>query len=506
MISRVQNSSGMVHDSKNTALFIAVFLTFLFVAVAAYSSILNNTLIGDDYFYSVKAGELSFTGLWHLFDNHPSFIRPVPSFFFWLQFKAFGVEATPYHLFNIFVHAGNAFLLFWLLLRLGMSRLTGIMSGLLFTVAPVAAEPVTWASGRYDLLSTFFILLATGLYLTSVKKNSYPFYAGALAAAFTAMFCKESAMILVIIFPVIELLYGFPGEGSNQNLDSWQARLRASSPRLVIFYSLFAGYVALRLAILGRLGGYRDVPLLSAPDPLTATKTIWTFLSPLNSQVVSRTVIAIIGGLFLALLIVSLALVLSRWKRATRETHRAWILLLVLLIATMVPVNTQLFRFGIGHNLKDSRELYIITLLAISLMMISLFEFGWEKISWRIAAAAAIVLLLIPWTWGLRENNTLWERASVISLEILEDTRGLLPDPPPDAKLYFIGVPEWDGAYVYVTSLKHALADYYGRKDLQVMTVKQTDEDYDVNETSDGYLFVYDREIEEIVLIHGPGE
>ena len=97
---------------------IAIFLAYLVIATLAYWSILNNTLIGDDYFYTVKAGELSFSGLWHLFDMHPSFIRPLPSFVFWLQYKLFGVEGTYSHMINVVFHAGNAYLLFLSLIHI----------------------------------------------------------------------------------------------------------------------------------------------------------------------------------------------------------------------------------------------------------------------------------------------------------------------------------------------------------------------------------------------------
>jgi len=483
---------------------IAVFLSYLLIATLAYWSILNNTLIGDDYFYTVKAGELPLSGLWHLFDNHPSFVRPLPSLTLWLQYKLFAVEGTYSHLINIAFHAGNAYLLFWLLKKFRVSPYTALISSFMFLITPVAAEPVTWASGRFDLMSTFFILLATGLYLTSVRGKSYPFYACALFAAFAAMLCKESAMILVILFPVLELLHGVLPNQSGPDNTSLRERMTRSIIRLLVFYGFFAAYIAMRFAILGRLGGYKDVPFAAVPNLLTAAKTFWTFLSPVNSQFASNAFLFGIGGFFLLLLVTSQVLAIIRWKSTTVAIHKAWLFLVIFLFSTIAPVNIQLFRYGIGHDLKDSRELYIITMLALSLMMIGLLEFGWKKGKWRIYATVAVLLLVLPWLWGLTKNNIPWERSAVISNAVLEDTLDLLPNPPPDARIYFYGVPEWDGAYIYINALRHAVAERYGRKDLRIKQIWLDEKDYDLNETRDGYLFVYDPEQKKLILVHGP--
>lgn len=484
----------------------AIFISFLFIATLAYWSILHNALIGDDYYYTVKAGELSFSGLWHLFDMHPSFIRPLPSLVFWLQYKLFGVEGTYSHLINLAFHAGNAYLLFWLLKKLRVSAFVALISSLMFLITPIAVEPVTWSSGRFDLMSSFFILLATGLYLISVREKSNALYAGALFSAFAAMLCKESAMILVILFPAIELLYGILSEKSEQTNHSLQKRIFESAIRLLIFYGIFAGYIGMRFAILGRLGGYKDVPFVSRPQLLTVAKTFWTFLSPINSEFASKALLFGIGGFFLFLLIVSQALVLIRWKYTAGAIHKAWILLVIFLFSTIVPVNTQLFSFGIGHNLRESRQLYIITMLTISLIMIGLLEFGWKKSKWRIYASVAVLILVIPWLWGLSKNNIPWERSAVISNAILNDTHHLLPDPAPGARIYFYGVPEWDGAYIFITSLKDAVAEKYGRKDLMIKQILNKEKDFDLNTTKDGYLFVYDQDQQKLILVHEPDD
>lgn len=483
---------------------IAVFFSYIAIATLAYWSILNNTLIGDDYFYTVKAGRLSFSGLWHLFDMHPSFIRPLPSLIFWLQYKSFGIDGTYSHLINVAFHAGNAYLLFWFLKKLRVSALAALVGSFMFLIMPIAVEPVTWSSGRFDLMATFFILLAVGLYLTAIQKKSYTFYAGAVFAAFAAMLCKESAMILVIIFPVMELLYGHLAEIARPKKGFLKNNLTDSIIRLLVFYGIFAGYIAMRFAVLGRLGGYKDVPFVAKPQMLSVVKTFWSFLSPVNSQFVPRSFLFGIGGFLLLLLIFSVVLVIFRWKSAAEATHKAWILLTISLFSALVPVNVQLFSYGIGHNLRDSRELYIISMLAIALIILGLFEFGWKTDKWKVYTTVAVLLLALPWFWGLTKNNVPWEKSALISNTILKDTHDQLPDPPPDAKIYFYGVPEWDGAYIFITSLKHAVEEKYDRTDLRITQIWLKEKNKDLNETRDGYLFVYDPEEEKLILVHEP--
>jgi hypothetical protein len=84
--------------------------------------------------------------------------RPFGFCSIWLDYLLFRAAPAGYHLQNIGFHALNVALAAKLYARLGFSRKAASVAALLFAIAPVCAEPVTWPAARYDLLATFFVL------------------------------------------------------------------------------------------------------------------------------------------------------------------------------------------------------------------------------------------------------------------------------------------------------------------------------------------------------------
>ena len=73
---------------------------------------------------------------------------------FWVEARAFGLAAAPFHAVNVALHV-VASLLLWRLLR--ALRIPGAaVAGLLFAVHPVAVESVAWISERKNVLSAVF--------------------------------------------------------------------------------------------------------------------------------------------------------------------------------------------------------------------------------------------------------------------------------------------------------------------------------------------------------------
>jgi hypothetical protein len=152
---------------------------------------------------------------------------------------------------------------------------------------------------------------------------------------------------------------------------------------------------------------------------------------------------------------------------------------------------------------------YISYVPFISLLVIGLFEFGWKKRAWRICMSVCLLALVPIFIWGLNQNNKVWERAALISYNILDETQKQLPDPPTDAKLYFRNVPRLEGAHIMASALKESIQLKYGRRDLEVYYVNP-----DPNlisffpdkaaESGDGYLFDYDWETGRLSLERGP--
>jgi hypothetical protein len=85
----------------------------------------------------------------------------------WLQGPAPPEELSPrvFHLHNVLLHALNALLVLFVVRALLGGTAAPLFCALLFALHPLATEAVTYVSGRRDVLSTFFFLLALWTYL-----------------------------------------------------------------------------------------------------------------------------------------------------------------------------------------------------------------------------------------------------------------------------------------------------------------------------------------------------
>lgn len=127
----------------------------------------------------------------------------------WLSYMAdtdvWGTQAFGYHLTNILLHAANAALLFWVLLRMTGSRWRSLFVAALFAVHPLRVESVAWIAARKDVLSGFFLLLGWLAYLRYVDRPSVARWMGLPAFMVLGLMSKAIA----IIFPVALLLLDY---------------------------------------------------------------------------------------------------------------------------------------------------------------------------------------------------------------------------------------------------------------------------------------------------------
>ena len=111
---------------------------------------------------------------WTEMDPHNEFFVPVNYTTWWLlahvarDTDAEGkptLKPQPFHAINWLTHAANSVLVLMVLYRLTHSRWPACAGALLFSLHPLQAEPVAWASSMYSSLSGFFSLLAIWQYL-----------------------------------------------------------------------------------------------------------------------------------------------------------------------------------------------------------------------------------------------------------------------------------------------------------------------------------------------------
>ena len=122
-----------------------------------------------------------------------------------LDYSLFHLNPAGHHFINVMIHALNAALLFWLLMR-GTKRFgASLLVALLFALHPINVESVAWIAERKNLLSTFFFFLALAAYgWYALAPGVRRFLAVAVLFALSLM-----AKPMMVTFPFLLLLVDY---------------------------------------------------------------------------------------------------------------------------------------------------------------------------------------------------------------------------------------------------------------------------------------------------------
>lgn len=186
------------------------------VAIVTFLPTLGHAPVWDDTGLTVKNPYLgSLRGLYGLLVNDlwsasgtgdkSSYYRPLPMMTFWVNARVGGNTSASYHAGNIALHALSAALVLLLARAHGARRWLGpAFAGLLFAIAPLNVEPVTWIAGRFDTLGTALVLSAL---LVNARRprttagTTSGSGAGPLAGALVglSLFCKEAFIVAPLL-------------------------------------------------------------------------------------------------------------------------------------------------------------------------------------------------------------------------------------------------------------------------------------------------------------------
>lgn len=225
------------------------------------------------------------------------FYRPIASLTYAIDYAVWGLDPFGYHLTNLVLHGLAAVLAAVSIAAVIDRPLVGYASALGFAVHPITAEVVPTAARRHDVLMTIFVLAALTLFVRSQRRGSRLALVGASFAYLLALGSKELAILVPGVIAAWAFLYGEPsrtppedqgavrsdsegelpsdarvrardrrgslvthrgGLATRVALTSGPVRrrartaLRAASP----FVLVSIGYLAVRIAVLGGLGGY----------------------------------------------------------------------------------------------------------------------------------------------------------------------------------------------------------------------------------------------------------
>lgn len=191
-------------DKKILAGIVALFAA---CSLLVYGQSLQNRFVAFDDNYLIYQNpiitRITPRTLRHVFTSYdPELYAPLTTVSYQLDYRMGGLEPFVYHAQNLLWHTLNALLVAWVLWLLAGSAPAAVMLGLLFLVHPQNTEAVAWASGRKDVLSTFFFLSSMIAYLRYREGDSRTAYWGGIVLFFLGLLAK----VLVITLPVVLLL------------------------------------------------------------------------------------------------------------------------------------------------------------------------------------------------------------------------------------------------------------------------------------------------------------
>lgn len=127
---------------------------------------------------------------------------PLTSTTFWIEWRIWGDNPSPYHVTNIVLHALAAVVLWRVLKRIGFNSFGAFVGGMLFAVHPVNVASAAWIAERKNVLSMVLYLLSIHAYLRFEDQRCRRWYVIALCAAVATLLAKTS----VVALPVVLLL------------------------------------------------------------------------------------------------------------------------------------------------------------------------------------------------------------------------------------------------------------------------------------------------------------
>ncbi len=152
-----------------------------------------------------------------------------------LEWVLAGPSPWLFHATNLVLHGVAVVLCHRLGRRLGLGLVGALVAAAVFGFHPVVAEPVTWVTGRKDLLAAVFVLAAT------LESLAHPFhwkrprsFVSAGLLLFAAL-CKPVALFALVAWPAMHVVLA---EGLTRP-QRWRRALWSAAPVLAVAAALF---------------------------------------------------------------------------------------------------------------------------------------------------------------------------------------------------------------------------------------------------------------------------
>ena len=315
------------------------------------------------------------------------FFRPLGFLLYYLDFRWAGFNPLLWHTSSLLIHVANCLLVYALLRQLAFGIVSSASAAVLFSIHGTRAEAVAWTDARFDLLSTFFTLLALVSFEKYVAGTKRIFFAAGLIFTALAIFSKEAAFCIPLVLLVLAILH----EGAE--------RRRMLRTMAVTFALTFAGFVY-RLLMIGGMGGYQTGGHSNVLhfNPLRMAKALlwrlWGFaFFPVNWWGDD--------SLWIKVSLASFVVVLLAVALGKRLDRRRLVAALLLTLAASVPVQHLVI---LNAGLTGAR-VYYLPVLGIALFWATVAETYAPDRYARFLIVAFVAILNVS---ALAHNLTVW--------------------------------------------------------------------------------------------------
>ncbi|MFA5181883.1 MAG: tetratricopeptide repeat protein [Syntrophales bacterium] len=218
---------------KKNILLICLCLALLTFVV--YGQVKDHAFVDfDDYEYitenpHVRSGLNIDNIVWAFTSYHSNNWHPLTWISHMADVQLFGLNPAGHHLVNVFFHILNSILLLLLLRRMTGALWPSAFVASLFALHPLHVESVAWAAERKDVLSTFFWLLTTWMYVRYTETPDWKRYS--LIVLFFTLGLMSKQMLVTLPFALLLLDYwplGRIAGNGGQRRDTGKSRPEAA--------------------------------------------------------------------------------------------------------------------------------------------------------------------------------------------------------------------------------------------------------------------------------------
>ena len=119
----------------------------------------------------------------------------------------FGLNPFVYHVDNFILHSLICFVIYALLIRMGLNCSTAFLSTLIFAIHPMHVESVAWVTQRKDVLYSFFYILSIFYYWKYLTQHQRSSYVISLVLGSLSILAKPMALSLPFTLLIFDWYY-----------------------------------------------------------------------------------------------------------------------------------------------------------------------------------------------------------------------------------------------------------------------------------------------------------